>query len=128
MTIQILPLLTVATLSLLILLDVQTDSRSPSAYKNAVDACINSLVEARFNIDMNTSTFADNIELYSCEGEGVNCNTEIAGSISNIGARRIAFSPTSNLSPNTWYRALIKTGVAFTWYWKEFTRRIFLEL
>ena len=89
-----------------------TDSRSPSSYKNAVDSCINSLVEARFNIDMNTSTFADNIELYSCEGEGVNCNTEIAGSISNIGARRIAFSPTSNLSPNTWYRVLIKTGVA----------------
>ncbi|MBP8689135.1 Ig-like domain-containing protein, partial [Patescibacteria group bacterium] len=87
------------------------ESRSPSAYKNATDACINALVEARFNIEMDTTTFANNMELYSCEGQGINCNTKVIGVVSNNGSKRIVFTPTSNLTPGMWYKAVIKTGV-----------------
>ncbi|MEZ7821194.1 MAG: Ig-like domain-containing protein [Patescibacteria group bacterium] len=87
------------------------DSRSPSPSNNAETACTNIIPEVRFNMDMNINTFSGNFEIKKCSGHGIDCNTNVSGTVTNIGLRRIAFKPTANFIANTWYQVTIKTGV-----------------
>lgn len=85
--------------------------RSPSPYSNSEGACTNEIINARFNIPMNISSFSGNINVFRCAGNDLECDTNISGLVSNIGNNIIAFRPNTNLIPNTWYKVIIKTGV-----------------
>jgi hypothetical protein len=97
--------------------------QSPSPWKdpaNAGDyACINAVIYARFNQDMDQATLiADNIEVKSCSVINDKLDkTSCVGVVNSSGIEKdensISFNPpTGNLTPATWYKVTLKgTGI-----------------
>lgn len=88
-----------------------TDSRSPSPYKSAIDACINMIPEVRFNIDISPAFVVGNFEIKRCAGNGIGCDIDVTGSATLIGSKRIGFVPSANFIPETWYQATVINNI-----------------
>ncbi len=99
----------------------KTNTQSPSAYKNAKDACVNGGISARFTHNMADSTLTSSaIEVRKCNAGPVfdqgDCQTEVAlrdFTLINEGQTGEGFIgfPQGRLSPDTWYQVTISSDV-----------------
>jgi len=107
-----------------------SNTQSPTPWKDSTDACLNGLISARFNMDMDDETLLAkekeanmplNIKVKACNaGENVEfdpgaCQTEVGGALSiinhNTSSEGFVFTPSTNLAPNTWYQVTISKSV-----------------
>lgn len=81
-------------------------------------SCLDVIVSARFNVQMDPKTInSDNIKVLKCDNiEGSNC-IEVAGNLrlvsDNSGKEDdyFRFSPANPLSPNSWYKVVLRNGL-----------------
>ncbi|MFA4873496.1 MAG: Ig-like domain-containing protein [Patescibacteria group bacterium] len=88
--------------------------QSPTPWRDSVDACRNAKISVTFDRDMNESTFAG-ISTHQCDNSPL-CDPNAVGgtwTYLNVGGGREAyiFTPTANLTPDSWYEVTVPTSV-----------------
>lgn len=96
-------------------------AQSPTPYKDAADACVNSVIGARFTLPMNLATLnAGNVTVRACGSAVVFDRASCAGNVDGIvtasGGNQalddgFVFTPQSDLKPKEWYEARIAAAV-----------------
>ncbi|RKY25411.1 MAG: hypothetical protein DRP79_06635, partial [Planctomycetota bacterium] len=87
--------------------------QSPSPFKNSTDACRNAAIVAQFNQEIESSSLANKFLVYQCDGESfdnLDCHTPVNGRRKLNFTFLATFIPNSPLAPNTFYKAVLKSG------------------
>ncbi len=82
------------------------DPRVEDRWPECEEACVNAVVGATFNLDMDSSSFNGNVRLYECSDALCNLGTtEVVGGTLNYNAGdwSISLSPPSDLEEDTYY-------------------------
>jgi hypothetical protein len=98
------------------------NSQSPTPWKDSTDACRNSLISARFTMNMDDTALEDseNITVKKCNADNTFTDAacspiNLSGTLSiinnNTDLEGFIFKPSGNLDGNTWYKVSISKNV-----------------
>jgi len=87
------------------------NTQSPEPWKNSAENCANLWIKARFNQQMDVTTFnTNNILVQACGTEETlnesSCSN-VNGTVDSFQGTGILFKPQNDLVPNTWYRVTL---------------------
>lgn len=101
------------------------NSPSPNPQNKSQDACVNSVISAAFDRELDVSSFAGKLKVFQCNTGATYIPTgcsALSGTVKPLasettgaestgaGSDRIWFEPDLTLAQNTWYKAVIKGG------------------
>ncbi len=90
-----------------------TAGQSPAPQPDRADACVNSVLQVRFNMPMDPASIAGGLDVMRCSSGGsfdfASCGVAVGGS-SDVFADRLTFTPAADLQPDTWYWVGVPVG------------------
>ncbi len=99
----------------------EDEIQTPTPYPNMDGICVNALISAQFNMNMDESTFnSKNIKVFECGNSRVfsdeNCSDSALDGAFDVINRDtdnegFVFTPSANLKPSTWYKVFVGKGI-----------------